>query len=111
MGLNLISNDSLRISISDLYANKFTSYRKFEDTYLIEHHNNYVKPMFISEFTSFIYNSSAHPRNYNLFMNNPRHKEIMSWTTEFCKRFADIQFRLKENVRELIAHIDKEIDD
>ena len=111
MGLNLISNDSLRISISDLYANKFTSYRKFEDTYLIEHHNNDVKPMYISEFTSFIYKSSAQPRNYNLFMNNPRHKEIMIWTREMFRTFAEIQSRLKENVRELIAQINKEIDD
>ena len=110
-GLGLISNDSLRLSISDLYANQFTGYRKFENTYMVEHHNNDVKPMFISEFTSFELQSSAHPRNYNRFMNNPRNREILSWTEEICEAFIVIQSRLIENVEELMAQIDKEIDD
>jgi hypothetical protein len=34
-GLSLISNDSLRLSISDIYANQFTGYRAFENIYMI----------------------------------------------------------------------------
>lgn len=109
-GFDLISNDSLRIIISDLYANKFESYRKFENSYLIEHHNNDIKPMYISEFTSFKYNSSAKPKNYNQFINTPRHREILFWTTEMCKDFARMQSGLKKNVMELITNIDREIE-
>ncbi|TFH25931.1 MAG: hypothetical protein E4H10_08510 [Bacteroidia bacterium] len=112
MGFNLISNDSLRISISDLYANKFTGYRNFEETYLVEHHNNDVKPMFMSEFTPFEYSSSAvHPKNYNQFMNNPKYKAIISWTALICRNFADMQSGLKEDIEKLMAQIDKEIDE
>lgn len=112
MGFNLISNDSLRISISDLYANKFTGYRNFENTYLIEHHNNAVKPMFMSEFTPFDSSSSAvHPKNYTQFMNDPKYKAIISWTALTCRNFADMQSGLKEDVEKLMAQIDKEIDE
>ena len=110
-GLDLISSDSLRLSISDLYANRFTSYRTFENIYMVEHHNNDIKPMYISEFDSFIYRSSAIPRNYNQLMNNPRNREIMFWTTEICKTFIQIQSSLKDHVNELLAQIDKEIDE
>lgn len=110
-GLSLISNDSLRLSISDLYANQFTGYRAFENIYMVEHHNNYVKPMYISEFTSSFFQSSAHPINYHRFMNNPRYKEILFWTAEMCRSFIIIQTSLKESVEVLIAQIDEEIAD
>lgn len=109
-GFNLISNDSLRIIISDLYANKFESYRKFENTYLIEHHNNEIKPMYISEFTSFKHKTSTKPKNYNQFINTPKYREIIFWTAEMCKDFTRIQSALKENVIDLIDNIDKEIE-
>jgi len=109
-GFNLISNDSLRISISDLYANKFSSYRKFENTYLIEHHNNDMKPMFMTEFTSFQYRYSAHPNNYNQFISNQRNREVIFWMADLCGVFASIQSRLKENANELLAQVENEID-
>lgn len=108
-GLNLISNDSLRLAISDLYANQFASYRNFENIYLVEHHHNDIKPIVISEFTSFSYQTSAVPRDYDRLMNNPRNREIMFWTTEICKVFIQIQSGLRENVEELMIRIEKEI--
>lgn len=69
-GFNLISNDSLRISISDIYANQFSFYRNLESSYLEEHHNNYIKPMFMSEFITFEYLTSIQPKNFDEFVQN-----------------------------------------
>ncbi len=111
MGLYLISNDSLRISISDLYANQYTKYIKFEDMYMIENYNNFIKPLYISEFISLKFRTSALPRSYNQFMNNPRYKVLLNWNVEMYKSFIIQQSGLKEKVKELIIQIDKEIDD
>ena len=61
-GIVLISNDSLRSSISDLYSNRFKAYQTFENTYLVNHYLDYIKPMFISEFVSYEFGVSAQPK-------------------------------------------------
>jgi hypothetical protein len=109
-GLNLISNDSLRKSISTLYAYEFPSYRYFEETYLFEHHDNDIKPMIMLEFTSFDF-TSAHPVNYNRFITNPRYRAVLHWTMNMCSNFSYMQSLLKDHVEELIFQIDKVIKD
>ena len=96
-------------SISDLYANQYNLYRHFENTYMVEHHNNYIKPMFMTEFTSFEYETSLQPKNYEGFIKNTKYKQVMKFTVVICNNFIRSQSRLKTNVEKLIRAIDKEI--
>ncbi len=111
IGLDIISNDSLRISLSDLYANKFASYKKFEDIYMLEHFENYMKPMMSSELTDYIVYTSAKPKNYKQFVKKAQNKDAMAQMAEICDSFMLMQSNLKEYAERLIAQIDKEIVD
>lgn len=111
MGFDIISNDSLRISISDLYANKFTSYRTFENIYMLEHFENYMKPMLFSELTDNIVYTSAKPKNYEQFVKKEQNKAAMKTMAEICSSFILMQSGLREYAEQLITQIDKEIDD
>jgi len=111
MGFDVISNDSLRISISDLYANEFASYKKFEDIYMLEHYENYMKPIMISELTDYIVYTSAKPKNYNQFIKNTQNKGAMEHMADVCDSFIIMQTNLRELAAELISEIDKEIAD
>ena len=108
-GMVLISNDSLRNSISDIYANKFKSYQTFENTYLVNHYMNHIKPLMISEFTSFRLASNAHPKNYNQFINNSEYEQILNFTIGICENFILMQSNLKTEVQNLIDLVDNEI--
>jgi len=108
-GMELISNDSLRNAVSDLYSNQFKQYQTFENTYLVSHYTDYIKPMFMSEFISFEYRSSAAPKNYTEFINNIKHKQVLKFTIDLCNNFIRIQSSLKTEVQGVIDLIDKEI--
>jgi len=101
-GMELISNDSLRNSISDIYSNRFKSYHTFENTYFVNHYLNYIKPMMVSAFTSFEIYSNAHPKNYNQFIKNSEYKQILNVTIGTCENFIRIQSNLKIEVQNLI---------
>jgi len=108
-GIDLISNDSLRRLISDLYSYQFKAYQTFENTYMVNHYINNVNPMFISEFTSFEYKSSAKPKNYNQFVLNSEYLQIMNFTIDICENFIVSQSNLKTEVQGILNLIDKEI--
>jgi len=108
-GMNLISNESLRANISDLYANQFYSYRIFESTYFVEHYENYIKPMYMTEFETFEFESLI-PKRYSRFIKNQDYKQIMNYTITNCVMFIRYQSRLKENAEKLRHEVDKEIE-
>ncbi len=110
-GIGLITNDSLRRSISDLYANRFQSYTTFENTYMVSHYRDFIKPLFISEFTTFKYTVSAKPKNYSEFIKNSEYKQVLNFTIDICNNFIFIQTNLKEETQDIINRIDKEIND
>lgn len=109
-GLDLITNDSLRKSISDLYANQFSHFRHLFDTYMVEHYNNYLKPMYMDAFLTYDYPSSAIPKNYDQIFRNTKYKQIINFNIVICNNFLRIYHsRLKPNVEGLISAIDIEI--
>jgi len=108
-GMELISNDSLRNSISDIYSNKFKSYQTFENTYFVNHYLSYIKPMMISAFTSYEIYSNAHPKNYNQFIKNSEYKQILNVTIGTCGNFIRMQSNLKTEVQNLIDLVNNEI--
>lgn len=109
-GMFLISNDSIRASVSDLYGVQFGIYSSFEGIYFVEHYTNYIKPMFMTEFETFEFYRSFKPKNYNQFIKNQKYRPIMRYTIDACRSFIFMQSRLKDNVEKLILDIDKEVD-
>ncbi|MCK5343528.1 MAG: hypothetical protein KAR20_08990, partial [Candidatus Heimdallarchaeota archaeon] len=110
-GMSLISNDSIRSAVSELYGVSFGVYKSYETIYFVEHYTNYIKPMFISEFETFKFYRSFKPKNYSQFIKNRAYKTIMSYTADACQSFRFLQSDLKESVEKLISTIDTEINE
>lgn len=108
-GMSLISNDSIRAAVSDLYGVQFGIYQSYESIYFVEHYTNYIKPMFIAEFETFQFYRSFRPRNYDEFIKNQKYKRVMSYTADASQTFMYMQTGLKENVEKLLSAIDEEI--
>ena len=108
-GIDLISKDSLRNSISNLYSDRFNAYQTFENTYLVNHYLDHIKPVFISEFVTFEFGSSAHPKNYDQFILNSEYKQVLNFTIDICNNFIRIQTNLKTEVERIIDMVDKEV--
>jgi len=106
-GMLLISNDSIRTAVSDLYGVQYGIYQSYESIYFVEHYTNYIKPMFISEFDTFEFYSSFKPRRYKQFIKNQDYKRIMRYTADASRTFNYMQTSLKNNVEKLISDIDK----
>ena len=108
-GMFLISNDSIRLAVSDLYGVQFGIYHSYESIYFVEHYTNYIKPMFIAEFETFKFYRSFKPRKYSEFINNQEYKRIMSYTADASQTFIFMQSNLKEIIEKLLLAIDKEV--
>jgi len=109
IGMDLITDDSIRHTISDLYANQFTSYKTFESTYMVNHFLDNLKPIFMSQFSSFDYTFTAKPINYDELIKNVEFKQSLNFTVDICNSFISMQTRLGGNVKGLKVQIDKEI--
>jgi len=109
-GMSIISNDSLRLAVSDLYGVQYGIYKSYENIYFVEHYTNYIKPMFIAEFKAFKFYRSFKPRDYSEFIKNQEYKRIMIYTADAIETFIYMQSNLKEIVEKLIVDIDIEID-
>lgn len=109
IGINIIPNDSLRASISDLFGVQYGIYKNYERIYFVEHYANYIKPMFIANFESFKFYRSFKPKDYNQFINNPENKRVISYTRDAIETFIFMQIGLKEDAENLLSEIKKEL--
>jgi len=108
-GIYLISNDSLRSSMSNLYSIRFKAYQTFESTYMVNHYLNNIKPMYISEFVSYEYGSTAHPKNYDQFIMKSENKQVLNFTVDICNNFIAFQSGLRTDIQNIIELIDMEV--
>lgn len=78
---------------------------------MLEHYENYMKPMMFSELTDNIVYTSAKPKNYEQFVKKIQNKDAMETMAEICDSFILMQSNLKDHAERLITQIDKEIVD
>lgn len=107
IGMDIVSNDSLRFSISDLYGYRYVLYKTFEDQYLTEHFVNNIKQIYISEFSTFD-NNSFEPTNYNQLINHPQLKQIINYSIYMYTIFSGMQSRLLNRIEKLKDEIEIE---
>ena len=93
-GMFLISNDSIRSAVSDLYDVQYGIYKSYESIYFVEQYTNYIKPMFIKEFEIFKFFRSFKLRYYIQFIKNKEYKRIMSYTADASQTFRFMQLNL-----------------
>ncbi|MDH3697645.1 MAG: DUF6090 family protein [Flavobacteriaceae bacterium] len=108
-GVNLISNDSLRISISDFYTSYVNLYKELEQRVLIEHNNNYVKPMLMSAFSTYQFQSMV-PRDYNSFINNPEYRQVLNFNVTVLGGIIEFQGSLIKTITRIIDQLKNEIE-
>lgn len=107
-GSNLISNDSVRIEVSNFYTSYINMYKELERRVLIEHDQNYIKPLLMTAFDSYKGNS-VQPRDYDALMANPDFEQILHYNIFICNGISSYQGNLNNIISGLIEQIDAEI--
>ena len=107
-GFNLISNDSIRIALSDFYTRPINLYKEIEQRVLNEHYVNYFKPMVVRAFDTLDKNLLI-PRDYISFIGNQDYKQVLKHTIRICTDMSDFQGTLLEELESLILEIETEI--
>jgi len=107
-GFRVISNDSLIKNISNFYTRTINLYKELEKRAVIEHDENYIKPMKISEFSSYS-NQSLIIRDYKKFISNPDNKQILNFSMFIFDGLVNYQNYLIKVIQNLIIDIDKEV--
>jgi hypothetical protein len=108
IGMDIVSNDSLRLSISDLYGYEFVLYKTYEDQYLVDHYARNIEPIHISEFTYLDANSLV-PKDYNQLKNHPQLIQVIYSSINLYTNFSGLQSRLLNRTESLIGEVEKEI--
>jgi len=107
-GANIITNDSLRIEISNFYTSYINLYKEIEKRSVIEHDEHYIKPMRIKEFSSYS-NNSLIVRDYKMFIANPDNQQILNYSLYIFDNLISYQGNIIKVIQELIEQIDKEV--
>jgi len=107
-GSSLITNDSIRIAISDFYTRPIYLYKELEMRVLNEHYENYFKPMIMKSFEIEDKKPSL-PKSYIAFIGNSDYKQVLKYTVRICNGILNFQGYLLKTIEGLIGEIDREI--
>ena len=107
-GSNLISNDSIRIAISDFYTRPIYLYKEVEKRVLNEHYENYYQPMIMKAFQTIDKNKLI-PKDYASFIQNSDYIQVLTHTIRICTDMSVYQGFLLETLDELVLEVDQEI--
>jgi hypothetical protein len=107
-GSSLITNDSIRIAISNFYTRPIYLYKELEMRVLNEHYENYYKPMIMQAF-EIEDNKPSLPKNYIAFMGNSDYQQVLKYTVRICNGILNLQGYLLKTIEGIIGEIDREI--
>ena len=107
-GSNLITNDSLRIDVSDFYRGYVNMYREMEDRFVENHYENSVKPMFLESFV-FLQGNQMAPRDYSGFTDNARYEQLLRYNVRTLQGITRVQSSMLNGIQNILERIDAEI--
>jgi len=107
-GTNRITNDSIRIAISDFYTRPVNLYKEVERRVLNEHYENYFKPMIVQAFET-VDNNTLIPTDYIAFIDNSDYKQVLVHNVRICTDMTRFQGYLLDTLEDLILKVDMEI--
>lgn len=107
-GANAISNDSIRLKLSDFYTRSINLYKELEKRSVIAHDEKYITPMKMSEFKSYS-NKGLELKDYNSFFTNIYNQQVLNRSISIFEGLMGYQNYLIKDLENLIARIEKEI--
>jgi len=109
IGLNLISNDSLRQQITRVYSEKYPYMHQIEISYDQEIQLTHIYPQLISKIKNSTSTESAFPIDLGELKKDNQFKEILNQNIGVKKFIIYKQNELRETINQLISSINKEI--
>jgi hypothetical protein len=108
-GIDIIQNEEIKNGISYLYTFDFTKIQRMEDLYMHEHYVNYIKPIYMKEFTTFDWPNSLKIRDYESFIHNSNIKQVINYSISNLGNISRVEQEVANKIDGLIALIDKEL--
>ncbi|MDM9631615.1 DUF6090 family protein [Robiginitalea aurantiaca] len=107
-GVNMISNDTIRISVSEFYTRPINLYLELEKRMLNEHYENYFRPMVMEAFGVNADNTLI-LNDYDGFIANGEYKQVLMHTVRICSQMCNFQGYLLKSLEEIIQQVNAEI--
>lgn len=107
-GSNIITNDSLRVKLADLYTRSINLYKELEKRAVIFHDEQFITPMKMSEFKSFSRNNLI-LKDYEAFFGNTYNQQVLNRSIFIFNNLIEYQNYLIKDVELLIDQIDEEV--
>lgn len=104
-GLELITNDNLRLNISKLYDYDYEVVKTNERIYH-EHISVHLKPMMLDRLD---FSKGLEPKNYPTLLNDFKFKQVIYWALDIEKGMLRQYMALEKKAKSLIEEIDSEL--
>jgi len=109
VGLDLISNDSLRKNLSNLYSNKYAYLENLEKGLDDRYHWDYLYPQVLKHIAMDELWVSAKPRNYDEWITDTEFYEVLKMNMTWRYYMQDQYEQNFESVSELAVQIDNHL--
>jgi hypothetical protein len=107
-GTSTITNDSIRLEVSDFYTRPINLYKELESRMLFQHCENYFKPMIMEAFET-LDSDGLIPKDYSAFMANSNYRQVLKWNVRIATRMCNFQGFLLGWLEGLIRDVTIEI--
>ncbi len=109
LGFHIIKNDSLRISITELYSNKYTYIDLLESNFIDNFYSLRLEPLIFRNIISETMWISATPVNQSKLAMNHEFREVVKANIGWIRFMIDIYANIEEEIITLINQIECEI--
>lgn len=108
LGFNIVSNDLLRIEITNLYTTLYNNIANTQDihAFFIQNH---LFSQIMENIKIDTFNKQAHPVDHASLVKNHEFKEILNYNCVYLKHMTTVYIRAEESITSLIRLIEEEI--
>jgi hypothetical protein len=107
-GFGLISNDSIRLGLTNLYSDHYDRYLKYEQEFAVTNYNQVVSPVLLSRLKMDRW-FHATPLNYEALLEDEEFREVVRWKGINMAFVGGHCRHARDGASELIAEIEREI--
>jgi hypothetical protein len=108
-GFDLISNDSIRIALTNLHSITYTGILRFEQELAMDNQTYYLAPLFLERIRMENPWFKGKPHNYATLLDDKEFLEAVRWKAKTIRHVAGFQNSAKDKANKLITLIEKEL--
>ena len=108
-GIDIIQNEEIRKRVSALYTFHFSRLEEIEALYMHEHYVNYIKPIYMNEFTTFDWPNSVKIKDYDAFIRNESIIQALNFSIVNLGIVMGTHRNLSGEIDEVLGLIDQEL--